>query len=270
MVRIGRCRTGGLPGSGEIIQHTVRKYLLCYLGNDSRVRGDRAWPVCYILTIRRTKSQVVLPVILSGLVLPGLLLAGPAFAAPVEKCDPFHLSLSCDLSSWTMLILGDILITVTLAIFLHYLSRRSNIRLEQNSQAIKETNAYIQKILTDQQGTRQRRQTYVVQAFKNHFGSLLLCIGLVSKFSGTPEKSARQIRDLESILQRSRNTLNLSIDVIDPMLIEEIEKFLAMTERAILEHVQDQKPLDYDKLKSSIENLAGRLNKHSDSAEVLK
>jgi len=205
-----------------------------------------------------------------------------AFAASSDECNMFQVTFDCDLSGWMKLILGDIAIAASLALFLHYLAHRSNMKIEENSKAIKNNSESIQKILTNQQETRKRRQIYVIQSFKNHLGALLLCIGIINKF---PEnlvqnennnqndmfhKSIYKNKEFESILQRSQNTLNLSIDVIDPMLIEQIEQFLIIVEQKVSQNIQNKKPLDYDNLKNNIMQLTKRLNDYSDVGGILK
>ncbi len=206
------------------------------------------------------------------------LVIGSAFAEQDEECNLLHLSVHCDLSGWMTLILGDVMISAALAVFLHYLAYHSTIKIEQNIKATKENNVAIQKILSEQQETRTRRQIYVVQSFKNHLGSLLLCVGIINRFSGgmisdkdspkdTPSKGTDKRRELESILHRIQNTLSLSIDVIDPMLIEQIEQFLITIEQKVL---NSKDPLDYDGIKGNIMKLTKRLNEYASADEVLK
>jgi len=205
-----------------------------------------------------------------------------AFAASPEECNMFEITFGCDLSGWMKLILGDIAIAASLALLLHYLAHRSNVKIEQNSKAIKNNNVSIQKILTDQQDMKNRRQTYVIQSFKNQFSSLLLCIGIIHKFQDKfiSDKDVNQNnfepkimhggKEIESILQRSRNTLNLSIDVIDPMLIDQIEQFTLLVEQKLLHDLQNKKSFDYEYFKNNIIQLTKRLNAYSNSDSVLK
>ena len=91
----------------------------------------------------------------------GMVLVSPAFAASAEGCSIFSITPGCDLSGWMKLVLGDILIAASLAIFLHHLSRRSNKKIEKNSAEIKKINVSIQRILTDQKNVEMRRKIFV-------------------------------------------------------------------------------------------------------------
>ena len=103
------------------------------------------------------KSQVLLTSILIATILHVMVLNKWAFAGvSVEDCSMFQITLDCDLSGWMKLIIGDIAIAASLALFLHYLAHRSNAKIELNSKAIKKNSITIQKILTDQQDTKLR------------------------------------------------------------------------------------------------------------------
>ncbi len=70
-----------------------------------------------------------------------------------------------------------------------------------------------------------------------------------------------------SVVHRAQNTINLSVDVIDPMLVEQIEVFLTLIEQKVL---QNKKLLDYDNIKNTITKLTSRLDEYSDGNKVLK
>ncbi len=194
----------------------------------------------------------------------------PAFAVSSEGCNMFEITFDCDLSGWMKLILGDIAIAATLAIFLHYLVHRSNTKIEENSNAIKSNSVAIQKIITEQEGIRKRRKIYVIQSLKNHFSSLLLCVGIVNKFPDVSSNTlVERSKELESISQRIQNTLNLSIDVLDPMFVEQIEKFLTTVEQ-IAHNIQENKSWNYDSIKDNIAQMTKRLNKYSDTDDIIK
>jgi len=54
-----------------------------------------------------------------------------AFAAVSEGCELWDVRPECDLSGWMKLFLGDIGVGAFLALLLHFLSRRSNIKIEK-------------------------------------------------------------------------------------------------------------------------------------------
>jgi len=83
-----------------------------------------------------------------------------AFAVVTPGCGFFELSQECDLSGWMKLFLGDIGIGVLLGLLLHFFSRRSNIKIEKNSEQL-------EKIIKSQEIQRLRRKDYSVQHLKN-------------------------------------------------------------------------------------------------------
>jgi len=202
-----------------------------------------------------------------------------AFAATSEGCELFDLKPGCDLSGWMKLIMGDIAIGAFLAILLHYLSHRSNLKIEENIRIGIENSKNIQKIILAQEESRNRRKIYVGQTMKNHFNSILLSIGLLNKFlkestSNSTQDHLSNLRqkeqELKSILQHSRNTLDLSIDIVDPLFVDQIEKFLSQIDQIDLSNVQSNEFPNYGEIKEKISQLTKRLNDSLDTDVVLK
>jgi len=203
-----------------------------------------------------------------------------AFAAAAEDCEIFDLKPGCDLSGWMKLIMGDLAIGAFLAILLHYLSHRSNIKIEENLRIGIENSKNIQKIILAQEESRNRRKIYVGQTMKNHFSSILLSIGLMNKFlkeSSSIDSSEDHLsnlkqkeQELKSIIQRSRNTLDLSIDIFDPLFVDQIEKFLTQIDQTDVSDFQINGFPNYEEIKEKISQLTKRLNNFLDSDVVLK
>lgn len=203
-----------------------------------------------------------------------------AFAVTTENCEIFDLKPDCDLSGWMKLIMGDIAIGAFLAILLHYLSHRSNIKIEENIRIGIENSKNIQKIILAQEESRNRRKIYVGQTMKNHFSSILLSIGLMNKFlseSSSIDSSKDHLlnlklkeQELKSLIQRSRNTLDLSIDIFDPMVVDQIEKFFTQIDQTDVSDFQINGFPNYEEIKEKISQLTKRLNDFLDSDIVLK
>ena len=185
-----------------------------------------------------------------------------------EECGVFELHYECDLSGWVTLIYGDLVIGVTLAFVFHYLVSDSNKKIEA---AVLKTD----QILSEIKRIRDRRETYVIQALKNHFSSLLLCIGMINKFldSGDEKKRAiveTKLNDLDRILQKGQSVLDLSIDVLDPMIIEKIDKlFTSITDDMSMD-LEDSKISDFDQIKVKIKEITAKLDGYEHSAKILK
>ena len=67
-----------------------------------------------------------------------------AFAEVSEECGLWIVNPECDLSGWMKLFLGDVGVGAMLAVFLHVLAHRSNVKLDANS-------SEIQKIIVSQE-----------------------------------------------------------------------------------------------------------------------
>lgn len=203
-----------------------------------------------------------------------------AFAVTTEDCGIFDLKPGCDLSGWMKLIMGDLAIGAFLAVLLHYLSHRSNLKIEENIRIATKNSENIQKIILAQEEYRNRRKLYVGQTMKNHFSSILLSIGLMNKFlneSSSIDSSEDHLsnlkqkeKELKSIIQRSRNTLDLSIDIFDPLFVDQIEKFLLQIDQTNVSDFQINGFPNYEEIKEKISQLTKRLNDFLDSDVVLK
>ncbi len=150
-----------------------------------------------------------------------------AFAAGSEGCGYWDVRPECDLSGWMKLFLGDVGVGAVLAIFLHVLAHRSNVKLDANAKEI-------QKILDAQESVRKARRDYAVQNLKNHLTTLLFVLGIINRLtinynSATYQKSIiyTKIRGEEErmarILQHARNTIVYSSDTLDPTLVNQLD-----------------------------------------------
>jgi len=127
----------------------------------------------------RDSSSLMRKVYLASILLFSVFVASTffihtAFAAATPGCGFFDLSLECDLSGWMKLFMGDIAIGAFLALLLHFFSRRSNVKIEKNSEQLKENSEKIkdnsekiQKILDAQEYSRNRRRDYFVESTKS-------------------------------------------------------------------------------------------------------
>jgi len=78
------------------------------------------------------------------------------------------------------LLMGDIAVGAFLALLLHFVSHRSNIKLEKNSELLKENSAAIQKIVEAQEYSRNRRRDYFVESTKSRINAVLLRLGMMN------------------------------------------------------------------------------------------
>ena len=158
-------------------------------------------------------------------------------ASGTPGCGMFEIREGCELGGWMHLIIGDVVIGALLAIFLHFLAHRSNLKLEQNSETI-------QSIIKMQEVQRDRRKDFAVFNLKNLFNTLHHVEGQVFKsvlvFNKTMMKEANlDQRDwkrrilvdeihaeelrVTRIINSIRNNLLAANDVLEPEVVIQIE-----------------------------------------------
>ena len=158
-------------------------------------------------------------------------------AGGTPGCGMFEIREGCELGGWMHLILGDVVIGALLAIFLHVLAHRNNVKLENNARII-------QKIVEMQEDQRNHRKDYSVFNLKNLFTHMLHILGQVNKsivnFNSTSdldidkqEKEWRQevLRNeiqneekrLARVIDTARNNILAVNDVLEPDVVNQIE-----------------------------------------------
>ena len=198
-----------------------------------------------------------------------------AFAAVSEGCGYWDVRLECDLSGWMKLFLGDVGVGAMLAIFLHVLAHRSNVKLDANAREI-------QKILDTQEAVRKTRRDYAVQNLKNHLTTLLFVIGIINRLtinynSATDLKSVlyTKIKDEEErmarILQNARNTIVYSSDVLDPALVSQLDGVCTFVGQSNIKEKDGLLELEkYEKSRKKIDDVTKKLASITESSPVFK
>ena len=158
-------------------------------------------------------------------------------ASGTPGCGMFEIREGCELGGWMHLILGDVAIGAILAVFLHILAHRSNLKLEHNAKTI-------QSIIEMQVVQRNRRKDFAVFNLKNLFNTLFHVEGQVFKsvliFNKTMMKEANldqrewkrrilvdEIKNEElrvtRIINSIRSNLLAANDVLEPEVVIQIE-----------------------------------------------
>ena len=198
-----------------------------------------------------------------------------AFAQVSEGCGYWDVRLECDLSGWMKLFLGDVGVGAMLAIFLHVLAHRSNVKLDANAREI-------QKILDTQEAVRKTRRDYAVQNLKNHLNTLLFVINIINRLtinynSTTDRKSVvyTRIREEEEriarILQNARNTIVYSSDTLDPMLVNQLDGVCTFVDQSSVKEKDGLLEFEkYEKSRRKIDQVTKKLQSITESSPVFK
>jgi len=210
-----------------------------------------------------------------------------AFGAVSEGCNMWEVNPECDLSGWMKLFMGDIAIGVFLALLLHFFSRRSNVKLEKNSEllkknseTIKKNSITIQKILDAQESSRNRRRDYFLQSTTSSFNAILLRLGMMNRIVVNEENidTENQYRRLEleelaihEVLEKVKHAISLAVDILDPMLVTQIDNLFTYIEE-LSPSKNKEKPefSEYDDAKEKIMHLEERLGEFVTTKKVLK
>jgi len=134
-----------------------------------------------------------------------------AFAVVSEGCGLWDVSPECDLSGWMKLFMGDVGVGAVLAVFLHVLAHRSNVKLEANALALKKNSENINKIIESQESVRKARRDYAVQNVKNHLTTILFVIGIMNRLTINYNSATEQKSVLYSKIKG--DTLNIMMSV---------------------------------------------------------
>jgi len=210
-----------------------------------------------------------------------------AFAATTPGCGLFEVSLECDLSGWMKLLMGDIAIGAFLALLLHFFSRRSNVKIEknseqlkENSEEIKENSIAIQKILAAQEYSRNRRRDYFVASTKSSINAILLRLGMMNRIVLNKENinTDDQYHRLEleetaihEVVEKVKHTISLAVDILDPMLVTQIDNlFTYIEELSPSKNKEKLEFSEYEEAKEKIMHLKERLEEFVTTNKVLK
>lgn len=203
-----------------------------------------------------------------------------AYAAVSEGCGLWEVNPECDLSGWMKLFLGDVAIGAVLAILLHFFAHRSNVKIEKNSERLKENSLAIQKILDAQEYSKNRRRDYFVESTKSSFNAILLRLGLMNRIVLNEKNldKEEQYQKLEfeekiiiEIIGKVKQTISLTVAILDPMLVTQIDNLSTYIEQLSPSANKEKlKFSEYDEVKEKILHLRERLEEFVTTKKVLK
>jgi len=240
----------------------------------------------------RDSSSLMRKVYLASILLFSVFVASTffihtAFAATTPGCGFFDVSIECDLSGWMKLFMGDIAIGAFLALLLHFFSRRSNVKIEKNSEQlkdnsekIKENSEKIQKILDAQEYSRNRRRDYFVASTKSSINAVLLRLGMMNRIVlnekniGADDLYHRlELEEIaiHEVAEKVKHAISLAVDILDPMLVTQIDNlFTYIQELSPSKNKEKLEFPEYEESKERIMHLKERLDEFVTTKEVLK
>jgi len=203
-----------------------------------------------------------------------------AFAVVSEGCGLWDVNPECDLSGWMKLFMGDVAIGAVLALLLHFFAHRSNVKIEKNSERLKENSLAIQKILDAQENSRNRRRDYFVQSTTSSINAVLLRLGMMNRIVLNEKNidTDDQYHRLEleeiaihEVIEKVKHAISLAVDILDPMLVTQIDNlFTYIEELSPSKNKEKIEFSEYDDVKEKIMHLRERLEEFVTTKKVLK
>ena len=228
----------------------------------------------------------IIIVMFAFFILP-IFLFDSAYATVSEGCEIFEIKAGCDLSVWMAVIIGEIIVGAFLAIFFHHLAHKSHLelkkdseQLKENSEKLKENSIAIQKILDEQEYSRNRHLDYLLASTKSSSNAVLLRLGIMNRIVLNKENIDRDDQYLRleleeiaihQITEKVRHTISLAVDVLDPMLATQIDNHLTKVEQLCPSKNKEKLEFpEYEKVKDEIMHLRDRVEEFVTTKEVLK
>ena len=210
------------------------------------------------------RAIIITSILISLVVITAYLLildhAATYVDSDVPPCSLAQFDPNCSPSGWMSFLIGDLVIAIALGFFLHYMGVQSSI-------AISRTTSDIKKILDLTKKAERRRTLFISQAMKNHFGVLLLAMGLMNRLLMTAKsyddiKSTmrEQRAGMERTIQRAHETLIMSADLMDPKLLDEMTNILYKLELVKVDLELGNGFPDYKNTRDAIKHCTAKLD----------
>ncbi len=178
----------------------------------------------------------------------------------IESCSITRFDPNCSPSGWVSIILGDVTLTLVIGTLIYYLQKRT-------ANKVSEAIAYIQKIIKQEEESKRRQAIFVTMSLKNYFSVILMTAGLMNQYlanAKTYEDVPVTIRDkqeyMAKMVNHSTDALSLATHILDPVLTEQILKFISMVEKTSPESGVGKGFPRYNEIKKEIANITAKLD----------
>ena len=196
-----------------------------------------------------------------------LLLFQPAIVVLDESgCSVFGISHDCHAVNNVIYYSSDMILFIAVNMILLTLRRRDVRRSNRVNNQVKQIAEDMERIIEAQGHMREKRTAYVVQSLKNHMGAMLLSAGIANRIAdGKMDNGDKTGLDAAFIeakdsMQKISDTLGISVDVLDPMLVQQIDTLVKTAEQRLLRGMREGKPVDYSWMKKDIKSITDRLD----------
>lgn len=178
----------------------------------------------------------------------------------VDPCSLTSFDPDCSPSGWVSFIIGDVTLAVMIAVMIYYLQRRT---MDKLSVAI----MFTQKVLRQEEESKRRQLVFVTQSLKNYFSGILMIAGLMNHYlvdaktyEDVPQIIREKQKEMVTITGHSNDTLNLATHILDPVLTEQIHRFISTIEKTKPESGVGKGFPRYDGIKEDIASITKKLD----------
>ena len=177
-----------------------------------------------------------------------------------DPCSFTYFDPHCSPSGWMGLMVGDVFIAIILAVIVYYLGKRSDTKLEESTRKIEE-------IMIQENERRKRLLIFASHTLKNQFSVILMITGLMNqalakaeKYEDIPAMIQNREYDIAQAVKRADDIIRLIVEIVDPLLIEQIHRFLLEIENIKPRSGVGKGFPKYDYLKNQITHLTQKIN----------
>ena len=197
-----------------------------------------------------------------------LLLHPVLIVSDAEGCSVLGIASDCHAIDNLRYYYLNIALAVCVGVLLFSLGRWDGKRfLRINNETIRAVED-MERIIERQGQMKRRRTAYALRSMTNLLCALLLGAGMASRVSGPKTANdgallAKSCSELRGVIQKIYHTVEISIDILDPMLLQQVEALASQIEHSAIPDLEAGKSLDYDRIRDKIKSVVELVDSHS-------
>ena len=217
--------------------------------------------------------QALTPLLTGLLVFVALAYVPPGYSQEddVTRCSLTEFDPKCSPSGWIQFIIGDVTLAVIIGMFIFFLQKRTMNKL---AEAI----MFTRRVLRQEEEAKHRQVVFVTQSLKNYFSAILMVAGLLNNslakattYDDIPATIRNKHEYMTTMATHANDALNLATHILDPVLTEQIRRFVDTIENTNPESGVGKGFPKYDTIKNDIATITKKLDAVVGSGdEVLK
>ena len=147
-----------------------------------------------------------------------------------------------------------------IAVMIYYLQRRTSKKLSESIE-------FTQRVLRQEEESKRRQLVFVTQSLKNYFSGILMIAGLMNHYlvdaktyEDVPHTISSKQDYMVQMANHSSDALSLATHILDPVLTEQIRRFISTIERTRPESGVGKGFPRYDAIKKEIASITAKLD----------